>query len=381
MSKILITGGAGFIGGHLTRHLLARKFRVRILDILAPQIHGSVPRGLDWLENEGIEFIRGSVTHHGTMLSALEGIDEVVHLASETGTGQSMYEVARYNETNTKGTAVLMDILANHRRDLTVRQVVLASSRSVYGEGAYVCPACGEAIGRLFPGTRLGAQLALRLWEPLCQVCGGALSAVPTKEDDPLCPASIYAATKCAQEHLVRVVCEASGISFAILRLQNVYGEGQSLRNPYTGILSIFSTRIRQGLDLPIFEDGKESRDFVHVEDVVRTIHACIVSNSPVNKIINVGSGIGTTVIDVASKLAEALGGNSKLCVTSEYRIGDIRHNFADTKRLRQLLPDGSRIGLAEGLDRFAGWVKAQPLPVDYLEQANRELRERNLMA
>lgn len=380
MTRVLITGGAGFIGSHLARQLLSDNNSLRILDSLAPQIHGNVPHELDWLDSENIEFMRGSVTDRRTVEDALRGVDHVVHLAAETGTGQSMYELARYNEVNSQGTAVLLDVLAN-RRDLGVRRFVLASSRSVYGEGAYVCLDCGDAVGRVFPGTRPSAQLAAHKWDPLCPQCGGVLSAVPTKEDDAVRPASIYAATKYAQEDLVRVACEALNIDYAILRLQNVYGEGQSLKNPYTGILSIFSTRIRRGLDLPIFEDGMESRDFVHVDDVARAIRACLVSISPINRVVNVGSGMGTSVMDVAQQLVASLGGSVPLRVTSEYRLGDIRHNVADVTRLCELLPGGPRIGLAEGLDRFASWVMTQPLPEDQLERANSELRERKLMA
>jgi dTDP-L-rhamnose 4-epimerase len=353
---------------------------VRILDVISAQVHGVVPHGLKWLESSGIEFVRGSVTDRRTVEASLEGVEHVVHLAAETGTGQSMYEVARYNEVNSQGTAVLLDVLAN-RRDLGVRRIVLASSRSVYGEGAYTCPACGDAVGRLFPCARPTAQLAAHRWEPLCPCCGGTLTAVPTREGDPVRPASIYAATKYAQEDLVRVACEALGIGYAILRLQNVYGEGQSLKNPYTGILSIFSTRIRRGQDLPIFEDGLESRDFVHVDDVARAMQACLVSATPIDRVVNVGSGVGTSVMDVARQLVVSLGVSVPLRVTSEYRLGDIRHNVADVTQLCELLPCGARIGLAEGLDRFAAWVKTQPLPEDRLERANAELRERNLMA
>lgn len=380
MNTVLITGGAGFIGSHLARHLIASNYKLRILDPLAPQIHGNVPHDLDWLDGENIEFLRGTVTDSHTVEDALQGVEHVVHLAAETGTGQSMYELARYNEVNSQGTAVLLDVLAN-RRDLGVRRIVLASSRSVYGEGAYVCPACGDDVGRLFPGARSAVQLAGHSWDPQCPQCGGALSAVPTREDDPVRPASIYAATKYAQEDLVRVACEALKIDYAILRLQNVYGEGQSLKNPYTGILSIFSTRIRRGLDLPIFEDGMESRDFVHVEDVARAIQACLDSVLPINRVVNVGSGVGTSVMDVARQLVASLRGSVPLRVTSEYRLGDIRHNVADVTRLCELLPGGARIELAEGLDRFASWVMTQPLPEDQLERANSELRERKLMA
>ena len=380
MTKVLITGGAGFIGQHLAKRLVAHNLGVRILDPLAPQIHGAVPQGIEWLADERIEFLRGSVTDSRTVRTALEGVSHIVHLAAETGTGQSMYEMARYNEVNSQGTAVLLDVLAN-RRDLGVKRIVLSSSRSVYGEGAYTCSGCGHAAGRVFPGTRTAAQLAEHRWEPVCPRCGTALTAVPTREEDPVRPASIYAATKYAQEDLVRVACEALGIGYAILRLQNVYGEGQSLKNPYTGILSIFSTRIRRGLDLPIFEDGLESRDFVHVDDVARAMHACLVLSPTIDRVVNVGSGVGTSVIDMARQLVTSLGGKVLVRVTSEYRLGDIRHNVADITRLRELLPEGPRVGLAEGLDRFAAWVKTQSLPEDRLDSANAELRARKLMA
>jgi len=378
--KILITGGAGFIGSHLARHLESTGASFRILDSLSPQIHGAIPQNLDWLKDGGFEFIRGSVTDQVTLSSALDGVSDVVHLASETGTGQSMYEIARYNDTNIMGTANLLEVIANSKYS-KVKRVVLASSRSVYGEGAYVCPKCGASVGRVFPKARSTARLVAHLWEPACPRCNNFLVQAPSQEEDPVRPSSIYAATKYAQEDLVRISCESLGIDYSILRLQNVYGEGQSLRNPYTGILSIFSTRIRRGLDLPIFEDGLESRDFVHVEDVVLAMHACLESREKISSVINVGSGVSTSVIDVARQLVVSLGGNSPLRITSEFRLGDIRHNVADISQLKQLMPVGPKISLAEGLNRFAAWVKTQPLPEDFLDRANDELRKRNLMA
>jgi dTDP-L-rhamnose 4-epimerase len=379
-SLVLITGGAGFIGKHLSSLLVSQGASVRILDTLTPQIHGSVPDGLDWLSNSSIDFLRGSVTNKADILPALEGVSAVVHLAAETGTGQSMYEISRYNFVNSHGTAQLLDVLSSTRAH-SVSRVVLASSRSIYGEGAYTCKRCSEQISRLSPAPRSAEQLTSHRWNPICTTCGSDLVAVPTRETDPVRPASVYAATKYAQEDLVRIVCQSIGIDHAILRFQNVYGEGQSLKNPYTGILSIFSTRIRRGLDLPIFEDGLESRDFVHVDDVARAIVASISSPSPVSSIINIGSGLGTSVTDVAKGLMTALGIEVPLRVTGEYRLGDIRHNIADISRFCTLLPGGPQISLAEGLARFATWVKTQPLPDDLLDSANNELRERKLMA
>jgi dTDP-L-rhamnose 4-epimerase len=379
-STVLITGGAGFIGSHLARHFLSQGFALRILDSITPQVHGNVPDGLNWLTHSSIDFMRGSVTDRSLVERALEGVDVIVHLAAETGTGQSMYEVSRYNLVNSQGTAQLLDILAASRSHF-VSKFILASSRSVYGEGAYTCANCSSNKGRINPPSRSAEQLASHRWNPICTACGSDLVAVPTLESDPVRPASVYAATKYAQEDLVRIVCQSIGIDHSILRFQNVYGEGQSLKNPYTGILSIFSTRIRRGLDLPIFEDGLESRDFVHVDDVASAIVAAITLPSPVAGIINIGSGIGTSVIDVAQELMTALGIEVPLHVTGEYRIGDIRHNIADISRFCALLPGGPRISLAEGLARFAAWVNTQPLPEDLLDSANNQLRERKLMA
>lgn len=379
MTQVLITGGAGFIGSHLTRSLIGADFRVRILDTLSPQIHGTVPVGLDWLRDDRIDYVRGSVTDLPTLEAALNDVTHIVHLAAETGTGQSMYEVARYNHVNSQGTALLLDILAN-RPDHGVKRIVLASSRSVYGEGAYVCINCNTMSRRIFPGARPAGQLANHLWEPRCPDCSQPLKAVATKEDDPVRPASIYAATKYAQEDLVRVACESLGIDYAILRLQNVYGEGQSLNNPYTGILSIFSTRVRRGLDLTAFEDGLETRDFVHVSDVAQAMFLALTTPNTPNTVINVGSGVPTSVLEVASLLSEALGHTSNIRITGEYRVGDIRHNVADVTRLREILRFEPQVSLKQGLRRFCDWVLNQPLPEDLLDRANAELKARKLM-
>lgn len=374
----MITGGAGFIGFHLSKAFLAEGYRLRILDPLTPQVHGNVPKSLDWLHADRTEFVRASVTSREALVSALDGVTHVVHLAAETGTGQSMYEIGRYNEVNSQGTALLLDVLANDPKH-SVKRIVLSSSRSVYGEGAYVCPSCNPEH-RVFPSSRPQAQLAAHRWEPLCAICGAALTVMPTRESDRVLPGSIYAATKFAQEDLVRVACGSLGIGYGILRFQNVYGEGQSLKNPYTGILSIFSTRVRRGLQLPVFEDGHETRDFVHVSDVAQAVLRCLVSEIAVNDVVNVGSGVATSVIDVASQLSRALGADPKINVTAEFRLGDIRHNVADITRLKTLLGYTPAVTLEEGLGRFARWVLTEPLPEDQLDRANAELKARKLM-
>ena len=378
MSKILITGGAGFIGSHLTKALLTKRHSIRIFDNLSPQIHGHLPKRYDWLDAAEVEFIRASVTDVVQVRKALQGIDVLVHLASETGTGQSMYEISRYSEVNLGGTAVLLDALANDP-NRSVSRIVLASSRSIYGEGAYACSKC-DPNARVYPASRTRPQLEAYRWEHACKKCGNPLQAAATRETDPPQPGSIYAATKYAQEDLVRVAATALGIDFALLRLQNVYGEGQSLNNPYTGILSIFSTRIRRGLHLPIFEDGQETRDFVHVEDVANAFCRAIEFEGATNQAINVGMGIKTTVQQIATHLSNAFGVEPNLVTTNEFRLGDIRHNFADIQRLKNSLNFSPQITLAEGMKRFAHWVNTQVLPKDQLEQANRELKSRGLM-
>jgi dTDP-L-rhamnose 4-epimerase len=378
MSKtVLITGGAGFIGRKLAAQLLACGMQVRILDSLSPQVHGMVPRDIDWLADGSIEFVRGSVTGRMQWQQALDGVTCVAHLAAETGTGQSMYEIAKYNEINSQGTALMFDVLAE-QKSRSVQRVVLTSSRSVYGEGTYRCDHCG--VEPIFPQTRLAIQLSARRWEPACQHCNSDLTAVPTAETDAVRPASIYAATKLAQEDLVRVSCDALGIGYAIFRLQNVYGAGQSLQNPYTGILSVFSTRIRRGVVLPLFEDGLESRDFVHVDDVVQALLLGLQSETAANTVLNVGSGHATSVHDIAVSLTKAFGKPPNVKITGEFRIGDIRHNFANIDSIRSKLGFSPRVNLEKGLEDFAEWVLNEPLPEDRLDQANSELRARKLM-
>ena len=377
MATILITGGAGFIGSHLAKALLRAGETVRILDNLSPQIHGDVPIDLDWLASADIQFVRGSVADAATVDRALKGVDQVIHLAAETGTGQSMYEVERYYSVNCQATALLLDIIVNNHRD-TIKRVILASSRSIYGEGAYECASCD--CGTVFPPARTVENLERRKYEPVCDRCGTDLSVLPTTEDAQARPSSIYAATKLAQEDIVRIAAGAVGIDHAIARFQNVYGEGQSLSNPYTGILSIFSNRVRSDRFLPIFEDGLESRDFVHVSDVVSAVGALVAASAPIQSTFNVGSGVNTAVVDIARMLTEALGKEPDLRVTHEFRVGDIRHNLADIEKLRAATGWIPRVDIRTGLERFAHWLEGRPFAEDRLDSANEELRRRRLM-
>jgi dTDP-L-rhamnose 4-epimerase len=376
MKHILITGGAGFIGVHLTRLALAAGHRVTILDNLSPQVHDP-QTGFE--PPTGASFFRGDMTVRNDLEQCLRGVDTIVHLAAETGTGQSMYEIERYYRVNVQGTALLFDILANCSHG--VDNVILASSRSVYGEGAYLCRHCSPEGVRRFPQARSPQQLANREWTPSCPACASPLEPVATREDDPVSPASIYAATKLAQEDLVRIGSTSLGIAHTILRFQNVFGEGQSLRNPYTGILSIFSTRIRLNLPLPIFEDGEETRDFVHVEDVAAAVLRRIEAPSSDGVTLNVGRGEAASIMAVARMLSRIMGSEIEPHVTGEYRVGDIRHNFADISKLEEVTGLRPRILLEEGLKRFCGWVATRPIPPDLLDKANEELKARKLMA
>lgn len=375
MKTILITGGAGFIGSHLVTAALETGCTLKVLDNLSPQIHGP---SATYKARAGVEFLHGDVTNRHDLERAIKGADAIIHLAAETGTGQSMYEIERYYGVNVQGTALMFDILANTNHG--VRKIVLASSRSVYGEGAYRCTTCPPESGRCFPKPRSPEQLAAHSWEPRCPACNGIVEPVATKEEDSLAPASIYAASKLAQEDLMRVSCTSLDIPYAILRFQNVFGEGQSLNNPYTGILSIFSTRIRLGLSLPIFEDGQETRDFVHVEDVVNAILRSTFNDAVTSETANVGLGQSTTILSIATMLSRLMNSTIEPHITAQYRVGDIRHNHADISRLRHLIGYEPRISVEEGMKRFCDWVSTQPIPENLLEKANAELKARNLM-
>ena len=375
MATILVTGGLGFIGSHVAARLTCSGHKVSLMDNLSPQIHGVIPRlPLQMPQLEKMRVLRGDVRSRKDWNAALEGIDCVLHFAAETGTAQSMYEIDHYSRTNIGGTSLLLDILANQRH--RVKRIILASSRSVYGEGAYDCASCG----RVFPPSRTLADFSAGRWELSCPKCGQCTSCAATPEDSQVNPASLYAATKLSQEHLVGIG-SALGIATVVLRFQNVYGEGQSLKNPYTGILSIFSNRIRQGKPVFLFEDGNESRDFVHVSDVAKAVLLATEMSEAIGKTFNVGSGIPTSVSKIALCLAKSLGYSAEPVVSGEYRLGDIRHCYADLTQIGQTLNFVPAIGLEEGLDRFAHWVKTQPVEEDKLDLANQQLVKRGLMA
>ena len=374
--KVLITGGLGFIGSHIAELLIEQGRQVRLFDNLSPQTHGPVPQlsACGLVGRPGVEIYRGDVRHAADWEKVLPDVRYVVHLAAETGTAQSMYEISRYAETNVGGTAALLDYLANRKH--SVARVILGSSRSVYGEGAYRCEQCGH----VYPPMRSEERLSCGQWEPLCPGCGDAIEAAATPEDAKLAPVSIYAATKLAQEDLVCIATRALGIPAVILRMQNVYGEGQSLKNPYTGILSILSNQLRLGKTLNLYEDGQESRDFVHVSDVARAVSFALEAGAADGCVLNVGSGCASTIAEVAFLLGERLGSKTHPVISGQYRLGDIRYALADLTAIQARLGFEPLVSLEEGLDRFVEWVKTQPVEPDQLAGATQELMERGLI-
>lgn len=372
--NILITGGAGFIGANLVERLHSERHEIRVLDTLSPQIHGDDPdqsplrRKIDGK----CEFIRGDVTDAAVVLAALDGCDVVVHLAAETGTGQSMYEVSRYCHVNVQGTAVLLEAVAARKGRL--RKFVVASSRAVYGEGRYSLD--GQYV---YPKTRREADLRAGRFEPVCESSGRPLQVEPTDEDSRILPNSIYGVTKYTQEQTVMLNCLAMGVDATALRFQNVYGPGQSLSNPYTGILSIFSTRIRHGRGIDIYEDGHESRDFVFIDDVVDSIVRSLSSPGATGEVFGIGTGVATSVMNVARTLAAQYGAQVPIQVTGAFRVGDIRHNFADISKAERLLGFRAAVQFEEGIARFARWVLQQPVQADTYEQSLEILKKRGL--
>jgi dTDP-L-rhamnose 4-epimerase len=372
---VLITGGAGFIGSQLARRLVTLGRNVRVLDNLSAQIHGDDPANSPLYRSieDRVEFIRGGVTSPDDLRRALRGARIVVHLAAETGTGQSMYAIRRYSDVNVGGTALLLDLIANE--PFPVEKIIVASSRAIYGEGKYRCP----RHGFVFPGTRAAEAMAAGDFEIHCPSCGSVASVVPTDEDSPPSPASVYGITKLNQEQLVLTVAKSLGIPAVAFRYQNVFGPGQSLTNPYTGILSIFSTRIRNGSGINIFEDGKESRDFVFIDDVVEATVRAIERDTQSSVAFNVGSGVATDVVKVAEVLQSLLGVSVPLEVSGRFRAGDIRHNVADLTRIRGALGFEPAVSFEEGMRRFVEWVRTRPVEPDGYERSIEELREKGL--
>jgi dTDP-L-rhamnose 4-epimerase len=367
--RVLVTGGAGFIGSHVVELLLARDYEVSVYDSLVEQVHGgSGPR---YTPAEA-RFVQGNVCDRDALARELAEADAVVHLAAEVGVGQSMYEISRYVDTNTSGTANLLDIVVNDHVEL--ERLIVASSMSIYGEGAYRCSDHGER----YPGLRPAGQLARGEWDPLCPDCGCALEPIPTAETKPLLPTSVYAISKMSQELLCLATGAAYDIGVVALRYFNAYGPRQALSNPYTGVAAIFSSRLLNGRAPWAFEDGRQLRDFIHVRDVARATVAALESPAADGKAINVGVGDPMTVIEIAETLATTLGVEIAPELTGTARAGDIRHCYADMKRASELLDFAPEIPFSTGIDELMNWVEQQSAE-DHVDQAQRELLSRGL--
>lgn len=355
--NILITGGAGFIGGQIVKQLYGRdNVSITVLDILSKQIHGDNPEeSYLYKRIKGkCHFIRGDVRDYNTVQAAVRECDVIIHLAAETGTGQSMYEINQYNEVNIMGTSNIFQAVLS--MGVRLKKFVLASSRSVYGEGRYMC----SIHGYVYPDARDVEDMRGGDFSMHCPICNERVKLVPTTEESRVVPGSLYAFTKHAQEELTRTMCQAFGTPYTIFRLQNVYGVGQSLKNPYTGILSIFSALLLENKPLNIFEDGLESRDFINVRDIATAIISSLTNNETDGEIINLGSGVGTSVLEIAESLKKLYTSDSPIQITGDFRIGDIAHNVADIQKAKRLMGFHPTISLEKGLQEFALWVMGQ---------------------
>ncbi len=345
MANVLVTGGAGFIGSHLVDALVEDGHRVRVVDARHPFAHleqGPVP-------HRGVEYLYGNIGGRAVLRRALEGTEVVFHLAAALGMKQSMEYVSGYVHYNTLATAQLLEYLGDHPH--SVRRLVVASSNTVYGEGPYRCPRCAKTV---HPSHRSVEALRRRKWEQTCPDCGGEVSAVPTPESKPLTPTSIYAITKRDQEEISLVMGRSLGIPTIATRFFNVYGPGQSLFNPYAGVCALFQSTISRGRVPRIFEDGKQTRDLVSVHDVVRALRLAGESTVPGSVAINVGSGIASSMLDVAQTLADLYGMKTPILPNGEYRDFDVRHSYADIAKARTLLGYVPQVSLREGLGELA---------------------------
>jgi len=368
--RVLVTGGAGFIGSHVVDALLAQGHEVRVFDKLLGQVHAD--SGAKFVPSDA-ELQVGDMTDRDAVSRALIGMDQVVHLAAEVGVGQSMYEISRYVEANTAGTAVLLDVLVNSKLD--VGKIVVASSMSIYGEGLYEC----EDHGAVAPRMRSEGQLRDRQWELRCPTCQRVVAPVPTTEHKPLFPTSVYAVTKMDQELLCLSVGAAYGIGVTAVRYFNAYGPRQALSNPYTGVAAIFSSRLLNGKPPLVTEDGKQKRDFIHVRDVARATVLALTTPKANGAAINIGVGDPITITGVATVLADVMGVEIQPEITGQFRAGDIRHCWADPTLASELLgftPEYRFRGA--GVEELVEWVQTQTA-TDHVERAQQELTRRGL--
>jgi dTDP-L-rhamnose 4-epimerase len=374
--KILITGGAGFIGSNIISHLEKMDVDITVIDNLSPQIHGHNPEitSSTFIKiKDKVNFINGDILDCYLLDKTVIDKDVIIHLASETGTGQSMYEIKKYSDVNIIGTANLLESIAKSKK--TLKKLVLSSSRAVYGEGKYYC----EQHGIVYPTSRSKEDLLKGQFECKCPICNQIVTVKPTDESSNLNPGSIYGVTKQVQEQYIRQFCEGYEIPYSILRYQNVYGPGQSLNNPYTGILSIFSSLILENKNINVFEDGKESRDFVFIDDVARITTEVAITHKGDFKTINVGTGKRITVLEIVLSMLNVYNSNAQHKISGDFRLGDIRHNFADASFLNKIGLQAD-IKFEDGLKQFSSWVlSTNRMPNNYLVSLN-ELAEKGIL-
>ena len=369
--RILVTGGAGFIGSHLVDALVDRWFDVVIFDSLEPQVHpeGAPPPYL----NRKAKFVHGDVRDAGQLKRVLDGVEVIFHEASAVGVGQSQYEIARYVGVNTFGTAQLLDLLVN--TDHAVRKLVVAASMSSYGEGLYRCATCGPVR----PPLRSAEQTRDGAWEPPCPKCGGPLTPAPTGEDERLYCNSIYSQTKKDQEEMCLLVGRTYGLPVVALRYFNVYGPRQSLSNPYTGVAAIFLSRVKNDRPPVLYEDGLQTRDFIHVSDVVRANLLAMEKSEADGQVLNVGTGVPVTIRHVAETLCRACGKALTPHVTHQFRKGDVRHCYADLSRISRLLGFSPQVRFEDGMSELIEWSRSVEAWDGY-DRARAELEAKGLL-
>lgn len=372
--KILITGGAGFIGSHLVDELLFKKHEIVVFDNLEPQVYGNISNPPDYLA-KSIKFIHKDIRDKNILADSLKDADIVIHLAAMVGIGQSMYQIDKYVDVNVLGTARLLDLLVNVPHN--VKKLIVASSMSTYGEGAYICENCNKVNPKLRDTT----QLEKNDWELNCPICGKKIKPVPTDEEKPQDCVSIYALTKKEQEKMCLLIGETYGINTTALRFFNVYGSRQALSNPYTGVCAIFSSRLLSGNPPIIYEDGNQSRDFVHVKDICQSILLSMEKKQAKNEVFNVGTGNSISIKTVAKILAKYINPKIVPIITNKFRPGDIRHCYADITKISSMLGYKPKYNFENGMQELIEWVQLQRgKTVDKTSIAIEELKKKGLL-